>query len=60
MMNGMANHRKAKKLNAELKMLDGQELDHIEQQVKSLLAIQNTTSGKTHQSRKKTKDAPIN
>jgi len=43
MMNVMANTKKAKKLNKNLKMLGGQELNHLEKQVKSLLDIQNST-----------------
>jgi len=44
----MANCRKAKKLNSELKMLDGQERDYIEKLANSLLDVQNTPSKARH------------
>jgi len=44
MIQSMANIKKAKLLNTELKLLDEKERDHIEELAQSLLAVQNTAN----------------
>jgi len=49
MIKNMANYRKARLMNTQLKMLNIQERDYIEKLAKSLLAVQNTSNAEAEE-----------
>jgi len=61
MIHSMASIKKAKKMNKNLNLLGGQELDHLENLAKTLLDVQNTANSVKPRPLcryKKSKDSP--